>query len=287
MNNKVLKEINGRLVELDNDIADLIVKLNENDYTTQYCCSSHPENGKLNGYIMFSYDNRTLDMLNELLDSLDFKTLVGKLNVELEIRRYNSVVYPKANKVITLKFLIIKEASNYKYVLELFNNINNLIDEEHVFTDDFLEFINDVPDLQTLSVGGFDYYIDLNNRSMVCSVLVNDEIARYLRTKGSINEFFNNKNLEEHTIVESGVFRDKYLMFKIGDVFKMLQVPDSHSYESVVNHYDLDIDYDIKEELCYVEHIAVNFNYLYIHFKCICNNWNKILDILKDDNENT
>lgn len=132
MKDKVLKEINGELVELDNDIADLIVKLNENDYTTYFSCSSHPKLKDHNGYIMFEYKKETFDMLMDTLDNI-CDEIIFYLQLEIEISKLTKLHVMRldiqADKVLVFRFRCTN-TNKYKLVLEMFKHIENKIKGE-------------------------------------------------------------------------------------------------------------------------------------------------------------
>ena len=111
--------------EIDDKIAESIIKLNNKGYETAMCCSGHPDEEEIIPYVMF---NR---FVSYGIEYIPFSWVVDKNYKELVIRRFFD---DKEKEIFTKEQLIdiaAKELDNWVDTLPSFKNpYQNIIEME-------------------------------------------------------------------------------------------------------------------------------------------------------------
>ena len=102
--------------EVDDKIAESIIKLNNKGFETTMCCSGHPDEKEIIPYVMFN------KFVSHVIEYIPFSWVVDKRFEELVIRRYFT---SEEKKIFTKEQLIdiaAKELDNWVDSLPKFEN---------------------------------------------------------------------------------------------------------------------------------------------------------------------
>ena len=102
--------------EIDDKIAESIIKLNNKGFETAMCCSGHPDEEEIIPYVMFT------KFVSHVIEYIPFTWVVDKRFEELVIRRYFT---SEEKKIFTKEQLIdiaAKELENWVDSLPIFKN---------------------------------------------------------------------------------------------------------------------------------------------------------------------
>lgn len=113
--NQSCKHEKYRYVEIDDEIAPIIVLLNKKGYHTKYCCAGHEENKVPQLYIMFQKPMYRFIKPKDIGEGFKFRSKYSIIEVEL---------HSSLNLEEKKEILKEKRAELYNYVLKL-PNISN------------------------------------------------------------------------------------------------------------------------------------------------------------------
>ena len=102
--------------EVDDKIAESIIKLNNKGFETTMCCSGHPDEKEIIPYVMFN------KFVSHVIEYIPFSWVVDKRFEELVIRRYFT---DEEKEIFTKEQLIniaAKELDNWVDSLPKFEN---------------------------------------------------------------------------------------------------------------------------------------------------------------------
>ena len=113
--------------EVDDKIAESIIKLNNKGFETAMCCSGHPNEEEITPYVMFN------KFVSHVIEYIPFTWVIDKRFEELVIRRY----FTSEEKEIFTKEQLIdiaaRELDNWADTLPEFKNpYQNIIEMEVV-----------------------------------------------------------------------------------------------------------------------------------------------------------
>ena len=111
--------------EIDDKIAESIIKLNNKGYKTAMCCSGHPDEEEIIPYVMFT------KFVSYGIEYIPCSWVIDKRFKELVIRRFFDDEEKKIFKKEQLIDIAARELYNWVYTLPNFKNpYQNIIEME-------------------------------------------------------------------------------------------------------------------------------------------------------------